>query len=251
VSRNLKGIILKAAFLLLLMATTLFAGIDEDFQSGVDLYDQGNFKASANQFQSIIDKGYSSAGLYYNAGCAYFKAGNLGLAIANFRSAERLSPEDEDIQANLKFAQLFAVDKVDESQTLFQDKVVDYLGVLSPNTYFAIGLLSLLLLFGYLALRRIGYLNLGNIPPAVFALIVVVSVTAMIWVLKENYLIEEGVIVAEQTSVLSGPGTDFELQFEGHEGLLFEILDERSDYYLGLFANKLKGWVNKSDVQRI
>ena len=68
---------------------------------------------------------------------------------------------------------------------------------------------------------------------------------------KKNYLAEEGVIVVAQTDVLSGPGPDFELQFEGHEGLLFQILDERSDYYLGLFANQLKGWVNKSDVLRI
>ncbi len=236
---------------LFLLSGTSFAGIDEDFQSGVDLYDQGNFRAAANQFQSIIDKGYSSAGLYYNAGCAYFKAGELGQAIANFRRAERLSPEDEDIQANLRFAQLFAVDKVDNSQSLFQDKVVDYLGVISPNSYFLIGFVALLLFFGYLALRRMGFLNLGNVPSVLLVLVIVGSLTAMIWVLKVNYLVEEGVVTVEQTDVLSGPGTDFELQFEGHEGLLFEILDERSDYYLGLFANKLKGWVNKSDVQRI
>ena len=46
-------------------------------------------------------------------------------------------------------------------------------------------------------------------------------------------------------------GAVYSLQFEGHEGLMFQILDERPDYYLGLFANKLKGWVRKSAVLEI
>lgn len=240
-----------AMALVFLMVNTVIAGIEEDFQSGVELYDQGQFRASANQFQSIIDKGYSSAQLYYNAGCAYFKAGDLGRAIANFRRAERLAPDDEDIRANLEFAQLFAIDKVDESQSLLEDQLVDYLGIISPNNYFLIAFLAIFMLFSYLALRRMGYIRAGNIPIVLLAAVAVISLTAMLWVLNENYLIEEGVIVAEQTKVLSGPGQDFELQFEGHEGLRFEILDERSDYFLGLFANQLKGWISKSDVLRI
>jgi tetratricopeptide (TPR) repeat protein len=244
-------VILRSFLIVLILTVSAFAGIEEDFQAGVEFYDQGNFLASANQFQSIIDKGYFSAQLYYNAGCAYFKAGELGQAIANFRRAERLAPDDEDIRANLSFAQLFAVDKVDESQNLLEDKVVDHLGVISPNNYFMIAFIALLLLFGYLTLRRMGYLNAGNIPTVLLAVVILISITAMILVLKQNYLVEEGVIVVEQTEVLSGPGLDFELQFEGHEGLRFEILDERSDYFLGLFANRLKGWVNKSDVLRI
>ena len=151
----------------------------------------------------------------------------------------------------MAFAQLFAVDKIDESQSMFEDKLVDYLGIISPNNYFTIAFVALLLLFGYLALRRVGYINAGNTPVLLLAALIVVTITSMLWVLNENYLIEEGVIVVEQTEVLSGPGHDFELQFEGHEGLRFEIIDERSDYFLGLFANQLKGWVSKSDVLRI
>jgi tetratricopeptide (TPR) repeat protein len=244
-------VIWRSLILVLMLFASSQAGINEDFQNGVKLYDQGDFQSSARQFQSIIDKGYSSAGLYYNAGCAYFKAGKLGQAIANFRRAQRLAPDDEDIQANLKFAQLFAVDKVDQTHSLLKDRITDYLGIISPNNYFLITFIAIVLLFGYLALRRIGYLRAGNIPVVILALVVVVSVSSMIWVLDENYLVKEGVIVANQTDVLSGPGQDFELQFEGHEGLRFEILDERSNYYLGLFANKLKGWVNKSDVVQI
>jgi len=73
----------------------------------------------------------------------------------------------------------------------------------------------------------------------------------MVWVLKLNYLADEGVIVVEKTEILTGPGSEFELQFDAHEGLMFRILDQKEQYYLGLFANKLKGWIKVTDVEKI
>jgi hypothetical protein len=241
------------AILLLLLPTMLFAGPNEDFQEGVKLYDGGDFVASANRLQSVIDQGYASAPLYYNAACAYYKAGHLGRAIANFRRAEKMSPDDEDIRTNLAFVKQFCVDKVDVTQAdPFLTQVQNGLAKLHPNQYFLISILAFVLLFAYLALKRMGvFARFGNAPIVGLAAISLVSAAIMIWVLKANYLVDEGVIVVEQTDILSGPGEDFELQFEGHEGLTFEILDQKQDFYLGLFANKLKGWIRTSAVEKI
>ena len=83
------------------------------------------------------------------------------------------------------------------------------------------------------------------------ALVAVVCAAAMVWVLQNNYLIEEGVVTVEQTEIMSGPGSEFELQFEAHEGLMFQILETRPEHYLALFANQLKGWVRRTDVVTI
>lgn len=241
------------ALLLLLMSSPLIAGPNEDFQEATRLYDQGDFPASAGKFQSIEDQGFSSAALYYNAGCAYYKAGKLGLAIANFRRAERLVPDDGDIRANLAFVKQFGVDKVETTvEESFASKLTNYLALLHPNQYFLISFIAFTLIFVFLALKRLGILGtIGSSPVVVLVLIVVVCVVAMTVVLRTNYLVNEGVIVAEQTEIVSGPGTDFELQFEGHEGLMFQILDKKEGYYLGLFANKLKGWIKESAVEQI
>ena len=238
---------------LLLLPVVAFGGLDEDFNLAISLYDQGDFDAAAMAWQDMVDKGYVSAELYYNLGCAYFKAGELGYAIANFRRAERLAPDDEDIKLNYKFAQLFMVDKIEETPSnFFPDQVLGFLSKLHPNQYFWISLLAFALLFVVLSLKRFGWArNWGNATVIVFAVITILSATAMVWVLDSNYLVEEGVIVVSETDVLSGPGVDFELQFTGHEGLTFKILDSRNDYYLGLFANKLKGWIKKSAVVQI
>ncbi|MFH2056672.1 MAG: tetratricopeptide repeat protein [bacterium] len=239
--------------LLLLLPAALSAGITEDFEHGISLYDQGDFDAAAMAWQDIVDQGYVSAELYYNLGCAYFKAGELGYAIVNFRRAERLAPDDEDIKINSQFAQLFMVDKIEAVPgSFFPDQVLSFLSKLHPNQYFWISLAAFALLFVVLSLKRFGWARRwGNATATIFLIVTILSAASMIWVLDSNYLIEEGVIVVSETEVQSGPGVDFELQFTGHEGLTFKILDSRNDYYLGLFANKLKGWIKKSAVVRI
>jgi tetratricopeptide (TPR) repeat protein len=253
-SQHRRNVLKQVLLLILLLSfSTVYAGANEDFQTGVQLYDQGDFAGSADKLQSIIDQGHASAPLYYNAACAYYKAGNIGKAIANFRRAEKMAPDDEDIRTNLAFVKQFSVDKVDASQTdPFLTRVRSVLATLHPNQYFLISFIASALLFVFLSLKRIGAVRrFGNSPILALAAITIISVTAMVWVLRANYLVDEGVIVVEQTEILSGPGSEFELQFEGHEGLTFEVLDQKQDYYLGLFANKLKGWVKVSAVEKI
>jgi len=62
---------------------------------------------------------------------------------------------------------------------------------------------------------------------------------------------EKGVIVADETRILSGPDEDNDVEFVGVFGLTFEIEKETDNYYLVLFENKRKGWVNKGDVEKI
>ena len=238
--------------LLLLVPAVLLGGTEDEFGTAVSLYDQGKFVESATAFQGIIDRGYSSPQLFYNAGCAYYKAGKIGYAIANFRRAERLSPEDADIKANLEFARLYTVDKIEGSTTgVFQTQVGRILNIFTPNQYFLISLGALSLAFGLLILRRMGRRSVGATGVSTLVIVAVICAAAMVWVLKNNYLVQEGVVVVEQTEIMSGPGAEFELQFEAHEGLMFQILETRQDHYLALFANQLKGWVRRTDVATI
>ena len=238
--------------LLLLIPTVVFAGSDDEFRSALSLYDQGKFVESATAFQGIIDRGYSSPQLFYNAGCAYYKAGKIGFAIANFRRAERLAPEDADIKANLEFARLYTVDKIESAPMgVFQTQVGRILNIFTPNQYFLISLGAFILAFGLLILKRLGKLSVGAASVTSLVIVAIICGAAMVWVLQNNYLVQEGVVVVEQTEILSGPGAEFELQFEAHEGLMFQILETRPDHYLALFANQLKGWVRRTDVVTI
>lgn len=74
------------------------------FDQANRLYEQGQFAQAAAAYQRLIDAGYRATTLYYNLGNAWFKAGQLGRAIAAYRHAEQLAPRDPYVRFNLQFA---------------------------------------------------------------------------------------------------------------------------------------------------
>ena len=63
--------------------------------------------------------------------------------------------------------------------------------------------------------------------------------------------VPKGVLIAREAPVKSGPGDDFVTQLLGHEGLTFQILEERDDYFEVLLPNGVKGWVKKEEAAKV
>src|SRR6266699_3597580 len=74
------------------------------FDQANSLYEEGKFTEAAAAYEKMLQQGRASPALYFNLGNAFFKAGQVGRAVLNYRLAERLAPRDPDIRANLKFA---------------------------------------------------------------------------------------------------------------------------------------------------
>ena len=73
------------------------------FEDANRLYEQGKFADAAAAYEALIKAGHASAGVYYNLGNAWFKAGQNGRAIAGYRQALRLTPRDPNVRFNLQF----------------------------------------------------------------------------------------------------------------------------------------------------
>jgi tetratricopeptide (TPR) repeat protein len=73
------------------------------FDEANRLYEQGKYAEAASHYESLIASGRNSPGVFFNLGNAWFKQGELGRALLNYRKAEALAPRDPDIQANLRF----------------------------------------------------------------------------------------------------------------------------------------------------
>ncbi len=90
-----------------LMAFSVFQISASDLQSDFDQANrslaQGKFAEAIRQYQGILKSG-SSASLHNNLGLAFFQSGQIGPAVAQFRLAERLSPRDGEVKANLRLA---------------------------------------------------------------------------------------------------------------------------------------------------
>jgi tetratricopeptide (TPR) repeat protein len=90
-------------FVCLSTAGTFAADVSAGFDSANKLYEQGKFADAASAYENLLQSGTASPALYFNLGNSYFKSGQLGHAIAAYRDAEKISPRDPDVRANLQF----------------------------------------------------------------------------------------------------------------------------------------------------
>ena len=81
------------------------------FNEANDRYRGGDFEGARRAYLQVVDSGVQDARLFYNLGNANFKSGRLGEAILWCERANHLSPRDEDIVANLRFAHQVKKDK--------------------------------------------------------------------------------------------------------------------------------------------
>ncbi|MCR4319495.1 MAG: hypothetical protein NUV74_04045, partial [Candidatus Brocadiaceae bacterium] len=68
-------------------------------------------KEAASQYETILTHGFEHGQIYYNLGNTYYRKGELGRAILNYRKAQRLIPRNADLNANLRLAKNSTEDK--------------------------------------------------------------------------------------------------------------------------------------------
>lgn len=242
-------LILPAAILFAFFSVGLSADAAEDFALGVEAYNSGDYEQALQIFKSIEDSGYAGPELYYNLGNSYYKTGQKGMAIAAYMQAEILSPRSDDIEANLQFVRSTLRDKVEDS---LRNPIWQF--VKESSLYFKVNELTWIAFIIYLLIiglliyqvfykqKNIIYL----LVIAFAAVLLIVSISLLGINLKLNYYTDRGVITEPEVDILAGPGAISDVRFTAHEGLTFRILDQESGYYEGIFANKLKGWVEIS-----
>lgn len=79
--------------LALTTAVVLGAGtFDTIYQTGVQAYEEGDYHTAAESFEQLIAEGVVDPAVFYNLGNAYYRAGEVGPAIANYERALQLRP---------------------------------------------------------------------------------------------------------------------------------------------------------------
>src|ERR1035437_3643299 len=89
------------------------------FAKGNASYVKAQCKEALTAYQQILDEGYQSAAVYFNMGNASFKSDDIPSALLYYEKAHKLSPGDEDINFNIRFANLKTTDKIDEAPEFF------------------------------------------------------------------------------------------------------------------------------------
>lgn len=250
---NLWAAKLLLAAYMLCFSLSAFAQAPVSFASANALYKANQFAEAGLAYEKLLGEGYKDAVVYYNLGNCYYKQNQLGKAIINYERAHRLSPDDEDINHNLKLANAHLVDKV---QPVPQLGVVRAWNNFSSSHsasgwgWYALGAVWL----AFVAFALYLFTDMKKLMAGLGATSLFVSLAFLLLALgqyKSENNSGEAVLTVASTYVKSAPDDNGTNVFMLHEGVKFRLLDNVSTWYKVRLADGKVGWVERTHFEKI
>lgn len=219
-------------------------------------YQKMDYKNAALMYEKLLSQGHLSPEVYYNLGNSYFKDGNVPKAILNYERAKKMSPEDEDVDFNLKIANLKVVDRIDTVPEMFYKRWINAItGLMSVDGWSIVLIVMFWLTFGA-GVYYVMATTVNGKRNGLTLILIMLGLTGVTYLLTgHSYSTtvkdEHAIIMSSSVYVKSSPdekGTD---QFILHEGTKVDILEPFEDWKKIRIANGSIGWVKSGEMERI
>jgi len=219
------------------------------FDAANQLYEKGKYAEAAAAYETIIQSRQVSPALYFNLANAWFKAGQVGRSIINYRYAEALAPRDPDILANLQFAR----DAVGGGAISPRAWVQRGLGWLSLNEWTA---LTGTVLWAWLGLVAVGRwreewrsaLRKWTIATGVSLAVLTVAFGV---VLRDRFGVSRAVVAVPEAVVRHGPLPESQTAYLLHDGAEVVIADEQKGWLQVRDTAGRLGWLRQEQILRV
>ncbi len=230
---------------------------DSLWNAGTVAYSEGRWQDAVSAWEALSATGAVSAPLYYNLGCAYFKAEHTPKAILNFERALKMDPSYSDARFNLEYAQGFIQDKIDPvPELILKTWLRSVCYKLSANAW---GILSLLLLAGTLAMLLLFLLSASSRTRKVgfFTALVLFLLTAQTflfasWQHRESVRSDAAIVMRPVSPVKSSPSAEAAKDlFVLHEGTKVKLLDTVGEWTDISLSDGRRGWIRTADLEVI
>jgi len=250
---------MKKIITLIWISTCIFFSVQGQpslMEKANQLYTAGEFNKAVSIYEQILMEGKESAELYFNLGNAYYKTGNVNHAILNYERAHLLAPNDEDIKFNLRIANQFVVDQIEQlpkpffvrwRESVINSNSADSWGRISVFSFILTLILAGLFIFSKSSrIKRISFLS--------GILVLAVSVFSFTFAAKQKSNIanrKQAIVFCPRVTVKSSPsGTGTDL-FLIHEGLKVEITDSLKNWKEIKLLDGNKGWLPDTCIVKI
>lgn len=230
------------------------------------LYNKKAFGEALVYYQAALEHDGVSSDLYYNIANTYYRLGDLGHAVLNYKRALKLDPSNDDARANLEFVKSQITDKPEDDSTFLSNLHEKITSWFTPDTWawvaFAIFIIMMTSLALYMFsanvnLRKVGFFG-GFILFTVFGYALVIAYQTS----KGLDDHETAVVVAASTNLRSTPATSNSKTdkvvpiHEGTELIIIDSLATPDDpatlmWYDVKINNTSRAWVSAADVERI
>ncbi len=212
------------------------------------------YARSAMYFERLVSAGGIQNGkLYYDIGNAYFRMGDLGRAILNYRRAQTFIPNDPNLKQNLAYARSQRPDKIEETQKaqLFKTLLFWHYDLSARTRSLIFGVCYALFWAGALAglfYRRVpkgismaaagvGLLFLGSLGAEYI----------------QSVRHRPGVVLAQEVIARKGDGMAYQPSFKEplHEGIEFTLMEDRGGWYRVRLSDGRDCWIRSSAAELI
>jgi tetratricopeptide (TPR) repeat protein len=219
-------------------------------------YEGGQYERAIDAYEDLIAAGIRDSDVYYNLGNAYFKQGDIGRAILNYRRAQYLDPIDPDVMTNLRIARAQTLDQLEADSGGALINLIELAEEwLTLNQAAILALLLWVLICGFLLLaifvRRLR--NLSAFAMAVLGVFLVIGLISMANRLYKENQFPPAVIIAEEVDVTSGPGgsDQYLVEFDLHAGAEVLLVERRPGWRRISLPGNLQGWVPQDAVEPV
>ncbi len=225
-------------------------------QEGNKAYTESNFEKAINNYEQVINSGYSASELYYNLGNAYYRSLDYKSAILNYERALLSAPDDKNIITNLEFSRNHIQDRIEEIPKFFLFKWVD----ISVNL-FSSKVWSIISITGFILFLILAILFLFSRTIIVRKLSFLLSISILFFSALSFYggLVQnkkltshsQAIVFTSSVTVKSAPtssGTDL---FIIHEGLKVKIIDSTEGWKEIQLSDGKIGWLPEETIVKI
>jgi tetratricopeptide (TPR) repeat protein len=222
------------------------------FYKGNMAYEQAKYDEAIVEYQKVLDKGYESGNLYYNLGNAYFKKGQLGKAILNYRRAQRLMPQDVDLRANLEYAQSAVEQSVAPRMSLPMKIAINFVNDISMDALVRfLGALYLLIFLLATGLLFVNSLKRHIKPFLVIISVIFISSAAGLFIKLHQISQPWAVVLDKEAEARYEPFENATAHFKIFQGQEVLVIKPKDLWVFIKRPDGKAGWLKAVSVEKI
>ena len=218
----------------------------QSVEQAEEAYESRNYSAAISLYESAILEGNISGEIYFNLGNAYFINSQLGEAILHYRLAEQHLPRDAVIKRQLDRARSERVDGIttENDWVVIMSNITSEWLTLTEMSLITFVVWVLFFIVFAIGIRRQGMMLTVSLLGAIM-LITVSLLGTRLYVETQR---PAGVILVNQTAVMSGPGDSYLSLFTLYEASEIRILDERDGWVRLVLPDNRQGWIRENTM---
>jgi len=208
------------------------------------------------RFERIVREGGVRNGkLYYNIANVYFRKGELGRAILNYRRAARLIPADSNLRENLDYARSLRLDKIEvKSEKRLLETLFFWHYTWPTKVRFLLFVLFFDLAWLLLIIARLAPGSPGlRVGTAVCVILCAAMIVSASIGSARIALVKEGVVTAAEVVARKGDGESYQPSFTDplHEGTEFTLMELRGGWSHIRLLDGRDCWIKATDAEII